>query len=176
MTLRRRPILLAKSYHGAVFAAALVGFSTHSYGQVHDTAVKAAYIYNFSLLTNWPAVAVHSPKFNVCVTGAPALLTSLQQITDKTIEGRRWEVSERPLGSRDYGCDVIVLGDPTLPSPDGDATALVVRDGASSGKPDAAIFLVTDGDHVRFDIDRAAALRRGLQFSSKLLSLARNIL
>jgi hypothetical protein len=50
---------------------------------------------------------------------------------------------------------------------------LVVRDGAGSK---AAITLVEDDEHIRFDIDTQEAARNGLRFSSHLLRLARNVL
>jgi len=40
----------------------------------------------------------------------------------------------------------------------------------------AAITLIEDDEHIRFDIDTQEAARCGLRFSSRLLRLARNVL
>jgi hypothetical protein len=58
---------------------------------------------------------------------------------------------------------------PALPA----TGVLVVRDGAGSK---AAITLVEDDEHIRFDIDTQEAAKSGLRFSSHLLRLARNVL
>ncbi len=53
------------------------------------------------------------------------------------------------------------------------AQVLTVADGALND--DTVIAFVRDDNRIRFDINRAAAARRGLNVSSKLLRLARQV-
>lgn len=144
--------------------------------QVHDAALKAAYIYNFAMFSTWPDAA---PKnlFYVCANPGGPLWASLQAINGKSVKGRSWTTA----GLADQKiprCDVIVLspsderpavpkgGKPGVP-------VLVVRDGV--GRNTAAVTLVDDDEHIRFDVDTEEAGRDGIHFSSRLLRLARNV-
>jgi len=145
-------------------------------GQVQDVALKAAYIYNFALFTTWPASAAPAASFNVCATRGKPLWNSLQKLDGKIIDGRPWTTIDSAASPRPGKCDITVLpeGAPAPPSC-GQASALLVSDGGLSGRSSAAITLVTEDEHVRFDIDTQEAAHCGLKFSSKLLRLARNV-
>jgi len=102
---------------------------------------------------------------------------SLQKLSGKLIGGRPWTVRDAPSAGHKADCDVAVLSDASPPfAPTSPSATLIVRDGGICGKDGAAITLVTEDDHIHFDIDTVEAHRNGLRFSSKLLSLARNVL
>lgn len=139
--------------------------------QVEGTDLKAAYIFNFAMFTTWPDAASKAPLF-VCASPDNPLWAGLHALNGKPVNGRPWTVTElaHPKAAR---CDIAVLArtaqQPVLPA----AGVLVVRDGAGSK---AAITLVEDDEHIRFDIDTQEAAKSGLRFSSHLLRLARNVL
>jgi YfiR/HmsC-like len=147
------------------------------YGQVQDVALKAAFIYNFALFTNWPQSSSGSTSFNVCVVRGSPMWDNLQKLSGKLIGGRPWTVHAVPSGGRKTDCDLAVLSDASEPfTPASPSATLVVRDGGIAGKDGAAITLIIEDNRIHFDIDTVEAQRNGLRFSSKLLSLARNVL
>jgi hypothetical protein len=139
--------------------------------QVEGKDLKTAYIFNFAMFTTWPDAASKAPLF-VCASPDNPLWPGLQALNGKPVNGRPWTVTElaHPKAAR---CDIAVLAraapQPALP-PTG---MLVVRDGAGTR---AAITLVEDDEHIRFDVDTQEAAKSGLRFSSHLLRLARNVL
>ena len=139
--------------------------------QVDGKDLKAAYIFNFAMFTTWPDAGAKGPLF-VCASPENPLWPGLSALNGKPVNGRPWTVTElaHPKAAR---CDIAVLAR-TMERPAALATGvLVVRDGAG-GK--AAITLVEDDEHIRFDIDTQEAAKSGLRFSSHLLRLARNVL
>jgi hypothetical protein len=139
--------------------------------QVEGADLKAAYIFNFAMFTTWPDGNAKAPLV-VCASPDNPLWPGLHALNGKPVNGRTWTVTELAHPKVPH-CDIAVLAhtaqQPTLPA----TGVLVVRDGAG-GK--AAITLVEDDEHIRFDIDTQEAARNGLRFSSHLLRLARNVL
>jgi hypothetical protein len=139
--------------------------------QVDGKDLKAVYIFNFAMFTTWPEAAGKGPLF-VCASPDNPLWPGLHALNGKAVNGRPWTVTElaHPKAAR---CDIAVLAR-AAQQPAGLAPGvLVVRDGAGSK---AAITLVEDDEHIRFDIDTQEAAKNGLRFSSHLLRLARNVL
>jgi len=149
--------------------------------QVQEGDLKAAYVYNFAVFTTWPAdAALQKLPFVVCASTEGTLWAGLRALDGKLVNGRPWATADlvHPKGVR---CDIAVLP-PGVERPSAQlAGALVVRNGAGSGavtgaaNGPAAITLIDDDEHIRFDIDTREAARNGLRFSSRLLRLARNI-
>ncbi|GGX11598.1 hypothetical protein GCM10007242_17210 [Pigmentiphaga litoralis] len=155
-----------------LMGSVLMMMSTNSFGQADDVALKAAFIYNFALFTTWQGPS-RTPDFRVCTTSDGELWNSLQRLRGKLVGTRQWAVYPITHAETPQQCDVLVVSG-TATTPSYPAT-LIVRDGDLSPNDGAAIALVTEGNHVRFDIDTRAARRSGLTFSSKLLSLARSV-
>ena len=139
--------------------------------QIDGTDLKAAYIFNFAMFTTWPDANAKAPLV-VCASPDNPLWPGLHALSGKAVNGRTWTVTELAHPKAPH-CDIAVLARtaerPALPA----TGMLVVRDGAG-GK--AAITLVEDDEHIRFDIDTQEAAKSGLRFSSHLLRLARNVL
>jgi hypothetical protein len=155
---------------GACLLASAVCFA-----QVQDVALKAAFIYNFALFTTWPEEGTPSPTFNVCASRASPMWDSLLKLNGKPVEGRPWTLTD----ARDEDappCSIVILSGPSMPTAvEPRRGALVINDGTVEPPGTAAITLIKEADHIRFDVDTAEASRRGLGFSSKLLRLARNV-
>lgn len=142
-------------------------------GQAPEAELKAAYIYNFAVFTTWPADgAQQKAPFTVCAGADSALWAGLQTLNGKPVGGRSWLAADlqHAKGGR---CDIVVLSGGAERPASLPAGTLVVRNGAGRGP--AAITLVDDEEHIRFDIDTQEAARNGLRFSSRLLRLARNV-
>jgi hypothetical protein len=143
--------------------------------QVQDVALKAAFIYNFALFTSWPTAAPSSATFNVCASRASPMWESLQKLNGKPVEGRPWTLTD-PVDESAGQCSIVVLsGADSPPTVEPAPGTLVIDDGTADAPAAAAITLVKEAQHIRFDIDTGKAASRGLGFSSKLLRLARNV-
>jgi len=159
--------------------------------QVDGMDMKAAYIFNFAMFTTWPDGGARGPLV-VCAHPDDPLWPSLQALNGRPVNGRPWSVTDLSHAKAAH-CDIVVLARTAQQPAPPAAGVLVVRDGAVRERDmrvgdmrvgdmrvgdgrGAAITLVEDDEHIRFDIDTQEAARCGLRFSSRLLRLARNVL
>ena len=149
----------------------------------NEANVKAVFLFNFAKYVTWPPLAIgeRSPgDVRICVTARDSFFTLLQAaVQGESIDGK--PLVPIALDGLDGArtCQILYVGDAN--SPDGKAWLSVVRglqvltvgDGALNDE--SVIAFVRDGNRIRFDINRASASRRGLNISSKLLRLARQV-
>lgn len=144
-----------------------------------DTAVKAAFLYNFAKFTEWHAGGLGAPMV-LCVIDDPALANALKDtVRDKRIDGRDLQVvqltNDQPLRS----CAIVFVpasetrqalaalqSVETLP-------VLTVSDGKGFARTGGIIELFVEDGRLRFAINTDAAERAGVRLSSRLLGLAR---
>ena len=153
--------------------ALLAGFAAapSAPAQVPEVELKAAFVYNFVLFTEWPAATLPAGRpLTICADASGAQLGALRQLEGRTVGGHALSISADPAGR----CHV-VLYEHAADAGTGAAGTLTVCDGPSSTCRDAVITLLRDGDRVRFDVDASRARARGLSLSSKLLRLAREV-
>jgi hypothetical protein len=149
-----------------------------------EYTVKAAYLTKFVPFINWPEqqLAAGAP-ITICIVGEDPFGLSLDKAAAAAGAGGRPLVIRR-IATTDTAetqilakCQIAYAGDPL--------TSLDVID-ALKGKPvvtvtdsgmraRGVISFVMQDNHVRFDIDDAAAEKSGIHFSSKLLELARAV-
>jgi hypothetical protein len=144
----------------------------------HD--MKAAFVYNFALFTEWPPAALGpGAPLAVCVNAASPLYAALGQLKDKPIHGR--PVALRAAAPSVRGCHVLVVerGDrerwPQWKRDLEGGAVLTVTDDRVIGGDGAAITLSQQDKRIAFDIDLAAVRAARLVLSSKLLRLARSV-
>ena len=137
--------------------------------------IKAAFLYNFVRLVEWPADAPAGP-IRICVAGPQAFEAQLDAtVQGEAIGGRPVTVS--PVSQLEPGCHVLFV-----PSR-ADATRYLR---AANGRPvltvgespdfigqGGIINFVIEQNRVRFEINPGAAMRANLRISSRLLQLAR---
>jgi hypothetical protein len=148
-----------------------------------EANVKAVFLYNFAKYVSWPSTGIpeRSPaEVRICVTANDAFFALLKS----AVQGE--DIDGKPLipialdGLDDAKtCQILYVGN--TQTPDARAWLLAVRnsqvltvgDGAIADDP--VIAFVRDQNRIRFDVNRAAASRRGLNVSAKLLRLARQV-
>jgi len=145
-----------------------------------EYAVKAAYLPKFIPFITWPegSFASATAPVNICLLGADPFGGKLDQEASALKAGER-PVAVRHLAEPDpeASCQLLFMGagdDPavvegTLEAMKGRPVVTVTDSGL---KAHGVISFVIDANHVRFDIDDAAATQDGLTISSKLLGLA----
>ena len=144
-----------------------------------EYAVKAAYLPKFIPFITWPEAVFASPAapLTICVLGDDPFAGKLDLAAGSAKLGDRAIVVRKlPGPDPTASCQLLFLGpvDPAVAAGTLDAMkgrpVVTVTD--SSLKAHGVISFLIEANHVRFDIDDAAAAQSGLVISSKLLSLA----
>lgn len=144
--------------------------------------MKAAFIFNFAKLTEWPASAFADDKARIVVgfVGASAMADTFEKaITGKNANGREFEVKrlDSPAGAE--ACHIVFVGDAAK-------SAAVI--GQVKGKPvltvsDADAFagaggmigFLADGGKIAFELNLASAGEVSLKLHDKLKQLAKTV-
>lgn len=147
---------------------------------VPENDLKAAFIFNFAVFTEWPAsVLASGAPISLCASASNPMLGALAQLKDKLINGHR--VAVRAAGSQLRGCHVLLLdrGDrerwSQIKRDLAGSAVLTVLDDESISLDGAVIALSVDERRIGFDVDLGAARGARLHLSSKLLRLARSV-
>lgn len=163
-----------------IAVAASAGLWLTANAQVDLDSLEAAYIYNFTQFTEWPAT-YGGGTLAVCVNPHSELGVMLAKLEGRVVSGKTWSVKPIPADPGSEGCSVLIVDDSAAGTAmhaaiTPDAPILIVR-AAEAGESEGpwVVTLVREGDKLRFDIDNKEALRRHLSLSSKLLRLARNV-
>ena len=174
-----RPLMMAMT----VVVCALNTVRATAQAPAAEVNVKAVFLFNFTKYVTWPAQAIgeRSPAgIRVCVTTNDTFFTLLRSaVQDEDIDGKPLEAVALDGLDDAPTCQILYVGNAS--SPDGKAwlnavrgrQVLTVADGPLNDE--TVIAFIRDENRVRFDINRAAAARHGLNVSSKLLRLARQV-
>ena len=140
--------------------------------QVPEAELKAAFVYNFALFTQWPQPPGPS-GLSFCVGEGSALKAAVLHLAGKPVNASFVTVKVVPAGASLPADCSVWIADPASPGlAEERRGVLTIADGGSFDGH-VMIVLALDDSHVRFDIDTLAAQKAGLTFSSKLLRLAR---
>ena len=151
-------------------------------GETRDEyAVKAAFVMNFAMLTEWPESAFSSPTADIslCVVGKTALPQPFRSIEGKKIGTRKLHVAAVNSQATPTECNIIFYKEEV------DTADLVRTLSAVRGKPvltvgdkervtqlGGAIHFYTQNGKLRFAINPAVIAKQGLKLSSRLLKIA----
>ena len=150
-------------------------------GRPLENEVKAVFLYNFAKYVDWPSAPQgSSARIRLCVPANPAFLTILREaVREESVNGR--PLTAMGLDGLDSAreCDILYVGKAGTPDAAAWLTAVRGRQTLTVGDgrlvDGLVIAFVRDQDRLRFDIDRAAAGKRQLSISSRLLGLARRV-
>lgn len=176
--LKRRQLQM---WLGAVVAAFLLSSALHAQ-PVHETDLKAAFIYNFILFTDWPADTTFAGGIlNICLNHNSVLRRPLDRLSEKTVNGRKIAVRLLRPSDAPVTCHVLFLDASdrdywkrikrdvtTMP-------VLTISDDDDIGGDGIVILMAMRQNRYVFDIDTRAAGEARLAVSSKLLRLARTV-
>lgn len=146
-----------------------------------EYAVKAAYIYNFAMFTEWPTDTLpEGAPIAICARADHPLRSALDSLAEKTVKGRRLLIRswDRAAASRD--CQVLVLDGSdreswkAWKSQAGQTGVLSIGDD-SAGLPGTVIQLAVEDGRLRFSVQSSAARQAGLVLSARLLGLAKAV-
>ena len=150
---------------------------------VDEAALKAAIVYNLLYFVDWPpevAPAAAGGPLMLCVESGGSLLLPLQALQGRPVREQRLALRElQPLDSP-RRCHAVYAEAggrllATLRRQPAEASLLVISDEEPRNNDGVCVHLALEAGRVVFDVDVGLARRNGLQFSSRLLRLARKV-
>ncbi len=166
----------------AVLAAVLlIGSAEPAYPLLlTEYRLKAAFLYNFALYTDWPAGTGRA--LTLCVYGVDPFGQDIDALQGKPVGERLLAVRRTPAGGSLVGCQIVFIAPsaiPELPHVLGELhgrIALTVADSPDAARHGIALNMSVAQDKVSFEANLAAARGAGLNLSSKLLRLATQVI
>jgi hypothetical protein len=148
----------------------------------NEYTVKAAFLYNFALYTEWPPEAFRAPEtpLNICVLAADQSEDVLKAaLPGRRVKGREVVVRQLDGTGGVAGCHVLFmsasqtrrLGE--VLEMIGSQPVLTVCDSAAAAERGCAIAFIVADSRVGFDINTASAAKARVVISSRVLALAR---
>jgi YfiR/HmsC-like len=159
--------------------------STRAQSSPGEYQLKAAFIFHFAQLVDWPADALgpENRPISLCTAGEdtpPGVLEATvqgKQIGSHPLEVRRLRERDSPLGchilflaGRDKKRTVAILDSVN------DAPILTVGESEGFAQQGGMIGFCLQENKVRFDVNLKAAQRANLRISSRLLLLAKSVI
>ncbi|HTI69696.1 MAG TPA: YfiR family protein [Candidatus Limnocylindria bacterium] len=161
----------------AAFLAAAT-LASQAFAQSEDT-VKAAFLFNFAKLVEWPANAFQDGNAPIVVAfvGGESLADTFEQnVKGKNANGREFSIKKLTASAGAEGAQIVVIADGAQ------ATAVT---SAAKGKPvltvasadgvEGAIRFVKDGPKMGFDLDLDVAKASALKIDPKLQKVAKSV-
>lgn len=141
--------------------------------------LKAAFLYNFALFTEWPAEV--GKTINLCVVGRDPFGKELDELQGKALGERSIAVLRKGVNEPLRSCQVLfipessIAGLPRMLEELRDRPVLTVADCPSSAGQAVALNMSVVQNKVTFEANVVAARTQRLTLSSKLLRLATKV-
>ncbi len=149
-----------------------------------EASVKAAYLFNFAKLAEWPAAAFDGAKspLIIGVVGRDPITEELMRLfTRATANGHPLEIRRVSASSaRELrACHIVFVpqsedADGIIASVQG-SPVLVVGESEGFARRGGALGFVKQGETLKFEANPKAAARNGVTVSSKLLRVAQSV-
>jgi hypothetical protein len=147
---------------------------------VPEYTMKAAYLYNFALLTTWPSASTAGP-FNLCLYGQDTLGPALEALNGKEVNGQKIQVRHIERIESALQCRLIFINETNegrvarLVNMVGRAPILTVVDDGLARPAGAMISLAPENRRLTFEVNATAVKQANLQVSSRLLQYATKV-
>lgn len=152
---------------------------TASSEEVPEYRLKAAFLYNFALFTDWPPDI--GTTLNLCVYGKDRFGREIDQLEGKAVGARRIAVHRMINIESLKICHIVFIADSAsdelarvLGSLRG-TPVLTVADSPGAIEQGVALNMSLRGDRIAFEANLSAARDAHLNLSSKLLRLATEV-
>lgn len=147
---------------------------------VPEYVMKASYLYNFMIFTDWPAPEAQSGQDGLllCVLGQDSFGSALGHLEGKHVNGRRLSVSRLNGLAGSKKCHLLFVTEQEAPNMQSilkflaDAPVLTVADTPVAAG--ATILMSLEGKRLVFDVNMQRSKKAGITLSSKVLQLARS--
>jgi len=156
--------------------SALSGFG-HAQYQHTEYEVKAAYLYQFGRFVRWPSNS--GSGFSICILGYDPFGSLLDSTVEgETVDGKRLSVRRISSAPQAADCRILFISSSeqrrlgSILAALAGQPVLTVSDLPDFCDHGGMIQFVVEGERVRFAVNRDAAERANLTFSSDLLRVA----
>jgi hypothetical protein len=159
--------------------AALGGVAPVSGQDLPEYRLKAAFLYNFALFTEWPADV--GPTLGLCILGPDPFGKEIDGLQGKAVGGRSIVLHRKPGSSALAGCHLVFVAAPVIASVPRVLEAvqgspvLIVADSPGAARQGVALNMAVAQNRITFEANLAAARAARLTLSSKLLRLATEV-
>lgn len=149
----------------------------HAAGELSDSQLKVAFVFNFLKFTDWPAPDAASP-LNLCVVNADRELeTAFLGINGRQANGRALRVNVIRTGESFHHCQVLYVRQGGRPLDlkllqQTQRDLLSIGDAEGFAEEGGVIGLVEREGQLRFSINMDAVRQSPYRFSAQLLRLA----
>jgi hypothetical protein len=160
--------------------------SALSFGQEDDVPqeylVKAKYLLNIPLYTEMPAQMKNGGTYTICLIGDTPLENILMSSKGRLIKNRPLVVRRVDDISQVDSCQMLFIASSErhriqgLLSEANRRSVLTISDMRDFARLGGMINLLTVDNRITFDLNRSAASKASISFSSHLLKLARDII
>jgi hypothetical protein len=157
-----------------VMAAALLSSARAAY------RLKAAFLYNFALFTEWPAEVGNT--LNLCVYGPDPFGKELDALRGRAVGARSIAIQRKVTTDALADCQIVYIAPlaigalPRVLDSVRGRPVLTVADSLGAARSGAALNLHVDENRVSFEANQLSARAAGLSLSSKLLRLATEVI
>lgn len=178
-----RGIAAALLFVIAVFAAS--GLPINAQSKVDEYKLKAAFVYHFAEMTDWPAEAFadNGKEITVCTLGTDPFEGQLEStLAGKAIGSRSLRVRHAKQTPEARGCQIVFLGSGDMKKMGeliaqiGSAPVMTIGEADGFLQQGGMFSFCQEGNKIRFEINVVPAERAGLKISSRLLLLAKNVM
>lgn len=145
-----------------------------------EASLKAAIVYNLMLYVEWPASVRGSADkpWVLCVPSTHPASHALRHLEGRPLRDSRLRVASQFLPGPNGPCHAVLISAADMRDEQGylpGPGVLVISEEERGGHPAASIVLQRVDNRLAFRVDLRTARAAELQFSSKLLRLAREI-
>jgi hypothetical protein len=165
----------------ALVGLGLLGASARAAAQeTPEYRLKAAFLYNFALFTEWPAEV--GSTLTLCVVGPDPFGDELNGLQGKAVGTRSLAVQRRAAGQSAAGCQLVfvaapaIAGLPRVLEQVKGQPVLVVTDSPGAAQQGATLNMAVASNRVSFEANLRSARAAGLTLSSRLLRLATEVI
>jgi hypothetical protein len=148
--------------------------------ELPEYRLKAAFLFNFALFTEWPPEV--GGIINLCVDGTDPFGKEIDVLQGKAVGSRTIDVQRKHPGESLKGCQIVFIAPsaigrlPQVLESVRGLPVLTVADSVGAARRGAALNLAVGQNKVSFEVNLQAARAAGLNLSSKLLRLAAEVI
>ena len=143
-----------------------------------EHSLEAAFLYNFTLFTEWPDGPV---GVKICVLGQDPFGKELDRYSGREAPAGQISVSRVESARAARGCQVLFIASSEhartkqIHDELGETPTLTVTEAGGPDRQAVMIVLVPAGKRVEFEVNLTAARQAGLKLSPQLLRLAKRV-
>ncbi len=141
--------------------------------------LKAAFLYNFAVFTEWPAEV--GPSLNLCILGPDSFGDEINELAGKAVGNRTLAIHRKNIGESLRACQMVYISAQAFRNLTKvldevrDRPILTVADSAGAARQGVALNMAVNQNRITFEASQVAARANRLTLSSKLLRLATEV-